>query len=68
VLGIVLALASSVVYGLSDFLGGLKSRSLALLTVLLVSQGTALAALAIFVRPRTTGRIVPRLRLGRRPG
>jgi uncharacterized protein (DUF486 family) len=66
VLAIVLALASSVVYGLSDFLGGLKSRSLALLIVLLVSQGTALAALAIFVRRRTTGRIVPRL--GRRPG
>jgi drug/metabolite transporter (DMT)-like permease len=48
-LAIALALGSSLVYGLSDFLGGLKSRSLPLLSVLLVSQGAALAALAAFV-------------------
>jgi drug/metabolite transporter (DMT)-like permease len=42
VLAITLAIGASLVYGVSDFLGGLKSRSLALLTVLIVSQGTAL--------------------------
>jgi drug/metabolite transporter (DMT)-like permease len=46
VLAIGLALGSSLVYGVSDFLGGLKSRSLPLLSVLLVSQGAALALLA----------------------
>jgi drug/metabolite transporter (DMT)-like permease len=45
VLAIAAALGSSFVYGLSDFLGGRKSRSLALLNVLLVSQGAALIAL-----------------------
>jgi len=39
VLAIGLALAASAAYGVSDFLGGLKTRSLALLAVLLVSQG-----------------------------
>lgn len=48
-LAVVLALASSAVYGLSDFLGGLKSRSTPLLGVLLVSQGTALVLVAILV-------------------
>jgi drug/metabolite transporter (DMT)-like permease len=47
VLAVALALGSSLVYGVSDFLGGLKSRSLPLLSVLLVSQATALALLAI---------------------
>ena len=37
-LGIVLALASSVAWGTSDFLGGLRSRRISALTVLLVSQ------------------------------
>jgi len=46
-IAIALALASSLVYGGSDFLGGLKSRTLPLVTVLLVSQGTALAVLVI---------------------
>ncbi|HEX2071419.1 MAG TPA: DMT family transporter [Thermoleophilaceae bacterium] len=46
-LAVVLSLGSSLVYGVSDFLGGLKSRSLPLLAVLLVSQGTALAVLAL---------------------
>jgi uncharacterized membrane protein len=49
VLAIALAIGSSLVYGVSDFLGGLKSRSLALLTVLIVSQGTALVLLAAIV-------------------
>jgi drug/metabolite transporter (DMT)-like permease len=38
VLGIVLALASSVAWGTSDFLGGLRARRISALTVLLVSQ------------------------------
>jgi drug/metabolite transporter (DMT)-like permease len=46
VLAIALALGSSLVYGVSDFLGGLKSRSLPLLWVLLISQGSALLVLA----------------------
>jgi drug/metabolite transporter (DMT)-like permease len=50
-LAIALALGSSLTYGLSDFLGGLKSRSLPLLGVLLVSQGAALVALSAFVIP-----------------
>jgi drug/metabolite transporter (DMT)-like permease len=46
---IALALGSSLVYGMSDFLGGLKSRSLPLLWVLLISQGSALVVLALIV-------------------
>lgn len=48
-LAIVLALGSSLVYGVSDFLGGLKSKSLPLLWVLLISQGSALVVLALIV-------------------
>jgi drug/metabolite transporter (DMT)-like permease len=44
-----LALGASIVYGASDFLGGLKSRKVALLPVLLVSQGTALLVLVASV-------------------
>jgi drug/metabolite transporter (DMT)-like permease len=43
VLGIVLALASSVAWGTSDFLGGLRTRRMSALTVLLVSQPVGLA-------------------------
>jgi drug/metabolite transporter (DMT)-like permease len=42
-LGIVLALASSVAWGTSDFLGGMRSRRISALTVLLVSQPVGLA-------------------------
>ncbi|MBN1239311.1 MAG: DMT family transporter [Gammaproteobacteria bacterium] len=45
-MAIVFALGSSLGWGVSDYMGGLKSRSLPMLTVLLVSQGTALAVLA----------------------
>jgi drug/metabolite transporter (DMT)-like permease len=55
VLAVALALASSVAYGISDFLGGLTSRSVALLPVLLVSQGTALILLSIIVVSRGEG-------------
>ena len=48
-LAIVLAIGSSLAWGVSDFLGGLKSRSLPLLSVLLVSQGAALILLAVIV-------------------
>jgi drug/metabolite transporter (DMT)-like permease len=44
-----LALVSSLAYGVSDFLGGLKSRSLPLLSVLLVSQASALALIVVVV-------------------
>jgi drug/metabolite transporter (DMT)-like permease len=47
-LGIALALASSVAWGTSDFLGGLRSRRISALTVLLVSQPVGLVlALAV---------------------
>jgi drug/metabolite transporter (DMT)-like permease len=49
VLPIALALTSSLGYGISDFLGGLKSRTLPLLSVLLVSQASALAIVAVAV-------------------
>jgi drug/metabolite transporter (DMT)-like permease len=49
---VVLALASSLAYGISDFLGGLTSRSAALLSVLMVSQGTALILLSVIVISR----------------
>lgn len=54
-LAVALALASSLAYGISDFLGGLTSRSVALLPVLLVSQGSALILLSIIVVSRAEG-------------
>jgi uncharacterized membrane protein len=44
-----LALASSVSWGLADFLGGLQSRRHALFAVLLLSQAVALAVLLVAV-------------------
>jgi drug/metabolite transporter (DMT)-like permease len=47
-LGIALALGSSVCWGISDFLGGLQSRRISVLAVLLVSQPVGLVlALAV---------------------
>jgi drug/metabolite transporter (DMT)-like permease len=48
-LAVVLALASSLSWGLSDFLGGLQSRRHALLSVMVLSQGLAFAILAVVV-------------------
>lgn len=44
-----LAFASSVSWGVADFLGGLKSRKLPVLNVLLASQGTGLALIGIYM-------------------
>ena len=55
ILAISLALGASLVYGVSDFIGGLKSRSLPLLSVLLVSQATALVLLATLVLAHGAG-------------
>ena len=52
---IALALASSVTWGLGDFLGGLKSRSLPLLNVIVASQATGLVLIAAFVAARGVG-------------
>jgi drug/metabolite transporter (DMT)-like permease len=49
VLAAVLALLSSLSWGLSDFLGGFQSRRHALLAVLVLSQGLALAILVVAV-------------------
>jgi hypothetical protein len=54
-LAIALAHGSSRVYGVSDLLGGLKSRSLPLLSILLVSQGSGLVVLAAIVIARGEG-------------
>src|SRR5829696_5380183 len=48
-LAIVLALGSSLAWGVSDFLGGLKSRTFPLFVVLLISQGAALIVLTMIV-------------------
>jgi drug/metabolite transporter (DMT)-like permease len=52
VIGVILALGASLSWGVSDFLAGLKSRSLAIVAVLAVSQpaGLVLVALALLVR------------------
>jgi drug/metabolite transporter (DMT)-like permease len=47
-LGIALGLGSSVAWGISDFLGGLQSRRISALTVLLVSQPVGLVLALVF--------------------
>ena len=54
-LTVALGVASSLCWGVSDFLGGLKSRSLDLLAVLLCTQFVGLAGLAIVVAVRGAG-------------
>jgi drug/metabolite transporter (DMT)-like permease len=55
VAAIALALVSSVSWGTGDFLGGLKSRSLPVLNVIVASQVTGLTLVAIFVAVRGEG-------------
>ncbi len=50
-----LALAASLSWGVGDFLAGLSSRKLQLLTVLVVSQAAGLTALALLVAVRGEG-------------
>lgn len=50
--GVGLALAASLTWGVADFLGGLKSRQLALLAVLLFSQLCGLTAIGVAVALR----------------
>jgi drug/metabolite transporter (DMT)-like permease len=57
VAALALALASSVTWGGADFLGGLKSRKLPVLNVLVATQGTGLLLIAAFVAIR--GRAAP---------
>ena len=51
-LAVALGLASSTAWGVADFLGGLKSRSLNLLSVLFVSQAIGLIPLVVIVALR----------------
>jgi len=55
VLAVALGLASSLCWGVSDFLGGLKSRSLQLLSVLLLSQLVGLSLVAVLIGLRGEG-------------
>jgi drug/metabolite transporter (DMT)-like permease len=48
-LAVALGLASSLAWGVSDFLGGFKSRKLNLLSVLLISQAMGLLPIALIV-------------------
>jgi drug/metabolite transporter (DMT)-like permease len=59
----VLALAASAVWGIGDFLGGWRSRTLAPLAVLAVSQPIGLALLAIVVVARWQGPPGPKVAL-----
>ncbi|HEX8744898.1 MAG TPA: DMT family transporter [Thermoleophilaceae bacterium] len=52
---IALGFASAVVWGAADFLGGVKSRQLQLLTVLLVSQAAGLVAVLAWAAARGEG-------------
>jgi drug/metabolite transporter (DMT)-like permease len=49
VVAVALGLAASVSWGLADFIGGLKARTLDVLAVLVISQGLALLLLAVAV-------------------
>jgi drug/metabolite transporter (DMT)-like permease len=49
---VLLALAASASWGVSDFLGGLKTRSVSVLTVLMVSQPAGLVLLGVVVLVR----------------
>ncbi len=48
-MGLGLALGASLGWGVADFLGGLQARRVALLRVMVISQGPALLALLVIV-------------------
>src|SRR5918997_4871207 len=52
---VALALASSLAWGVADFLGGLQSRRRALLAVLFVGQAAGLASMAVALALRGEG-------------
>lgn len=54
-LGPLLALGASISWGLGDFLGGLRTRRLPLLTVLVVSQAAGVLSIALVVGVRGQG-------------
>jgi drug/metabolite transporter (DMT)-like permease len=54
-LGVLLALSSSLMYGLADYLGGLQTRSRQVLSVVLFSQLAGLAVIAAVVLVRGVG-------------
>ncbi|MGH3041908.1 MAG: hypothetical protein ACRDNG_09275, partial [Gaiellaceae bacterium] len=53
--GPLLALAASLSWGLGDFLAGLRTRRLAVVTVLVVSQAAGLTTIALVVAVRAAG-------------
>jgi drug/metabolite transporter (DMT)-like permease len=55
VLAVALGLGASIAWGFADFLGGLKARQLALLTVMLGSQAAGLVLIAAIVAIRGEG-------------
>src|SRR5215208_6324868 len=56
----ILAFVASISWGVADFLGGLKSRSLSLLVVLVVSQLAGLLAMVAVILIRGAGPPEPR--------
>lgn len=54
-IAIVLALGAAVGWGTSDFIGGMKSRTVPLLSVLMISQATALGLLMVITAVRGAG-------------
>ncbi|WP_282785626.1 DMT family transporter [Nocardia sp. CC201C] len=54
-IAIVLALGAAFGWGASDFIGGMKSRRVPLLSVLMISQATALGLLAVVTAARGAG-------------
>jgi drug/metabolite transporter (DMT)-like permease len=54
-LAVLLGLAAGLSWGVSDFMGGLKARTVDLLAVLVLSQGTGLVLVALIVAARGNG-------------
>jgi drug/metabolite transporter (DMT)-like permease len=69
VLALALALSSSLCWGVSDFLGGVQARRVALLWVVLVSQGAGLCLVIVVLASRGVGppdlvRLLPAIAAG----